>query len=46
MQRDRKQTGYIYRRAGFWVLRYRVRVMVDGKLRMVQRAKQLAQIDA
>ncbi len=45
MQRDRKQTGYIYRRAGFWVLRYRVRVMADGKLKTVQRAKQLAPID-
>jgi integrase len=46
MQRERKQNGYVYRRAGFWVLRYRVRVMEEGKLKTVQRAKQLAPIDA
>src|SRR5215472_15793547 len=46
MQRERKQSGYLYRHAGFWVLRYRVRVMEDGKLKTVQRAKQLAPIDA
>jgi integrase len=44
--RDRKQTGYIYRRGDWWVLRYRVQVFEGGNLRFIQRAQRLAPVDA
>ncbi len=44
--RDRKQTGHIYRRGNWWVLRYRVEVCEGGKLHVVQRAKRLAPVGA
>lgn len=45
MRRSR-QSGSITRRRGFWVLRYRERVAVNGEIRTVQRAVRLAPIDA
>jgi integrase len=42
--RNRKQNGYLYKRAGIWVLRYRETVSEAGELREVQRAKQIAPI--
>ncbi len=45
--RDRQQTGHVCRRGKWWVLRYRVQVRdSDGEVRVVQRAKRLAQVDA
>jgi integrase len=45
--RDRQQNGHIYRRGGWWVLRYRIEVCDgDGKVQVIQRAKKLAQVDA
>jgi integrase len=44
--RHRKQTGYLFRRRGWWILRYRVTVCDNGELRKVQRAKQLVLVDA
>ena len=45
MRRAREQkTGYVYRRGGFWVLRYRETINQDGELKTVHRAKQLDQI--
>lgn len=41
-----RQSGYIMRRRGWWVLRYRERVSVDGNIKTVQRAKRLAPVDA
>lgn len=38
------QTGYIYRRSGFWVLRYRENMLENGKIVRKQLAKQLAAI--
>jgi len=43
--RHRKQQGYVYKRGGWWVLRYRMTVCENGKLTVVQRAKQLARVD-
>jgi len=40
----KKQSGYIYPRAGWWVLRYRDSVIEDGKLVRKQLAKRLAPI--
>jgi len=40
----RKQTGYIYRRAGWWVLRYRETIVENGQLVRRHIAKQLAPI--
>ena len=42
----RKQTGCLVRRGGWWLLRYRMRVMEGGQLRSVNRAHKLCQIDA
>ena len=44
--RKAKQSGYIMRHRGWWVLRYRERVGVDGKITSVQRAKRLVAVDA
>src|ERR1039457_5178706 len=45
--RDRQQDGHVYRRGNWWVVRYRIQVCdSDGKVRVVQRAKKLAQVDA
>ncbi len=41
-----KQSGYLMRHRGWWVLRYRERVGVGGELSTIQRAKRLAPIDA
>ena len=40
----KKQFGYIYRRAGFWVLRYRENVIENGQVVRKQLAKRLAPI--
>lgn len=44
--RRAKQSGYIMRHRGWWVLRYRERVGVGGEIKTVQRAKRLAAVDA
>jgi len=44
--RKAKQSGYIMRHRGWWVLRYRERVGVGGKIETVQRAKRLAPVNA
>ena len=44
--RKTNQTGYIMRHRGWWVLRYRERVGVGGKIKTIQRAKRLAPVDA
>ena len=44
--RRAKQSGYIMRHRDWWVLRYRERVGVGGKIKTVQRAKRLAPVDA
>jgi hypothetical protein len=41
-----KQSGYIMRHRGWWVLRYRERVGIGGKIETVQRAKRLVPVDA
>jgi integrase len=43
--RKTNQAGYIMRHRGWWVLRYRERVGVGGKIKTVQRAKRLVPID-
>jgi len=40
----KKQNGYIYRRAGWWVLRYRENLLERGQIVRRQMAKQLAPI--
>lgn len=40
----KKQTGYIYPRAGWWVLRYRENVIENGRVIRKQLAKQLAEV--
>jgi integrase len=40
----RKQSGYIYKRAGWWVLRYRENLLEGGKVVRRQLAKQLSEI--
>jgi len=44
--RRTNQIGYITRHRGWWVLRYRERVGVGGKVKTIQRAKRLVLIDA
>ena len=44
--RKTNQAGYLMRHRGWWVLRYRERVGVGGKIKTVQRAKRLVPIDA
>jgi integrase len=44
MPRQRKQSGYIYQRAGWWVLRYRENVIENGQVIRKQMAKQLAPV--
>src|SRR5712692_8870595 len=44
--RKTNQAGYIMRHRGWWVLRYRERVGVGGKIKSVQRAKRLVLVDA
>ena len=44
--RRTKQSGYIVRRRGWWIVRYRERVGVGGVIQTVQRAKRLAPVDA
>jgi hypothetical protein len=44
--RKTNQAGYLMRHRGWWVLRYRERVGVGGKLKTVQRAKRLVPVDA
>jgi integrase len=43
-KRMKKQNGYIYRRAGWWVLRYRENLLENGRIVRKQLAKQLAEI--
>jgi integrase len=45
-KRERKQIGYVYRRANWWVLRYRIEVPDGESVRTVQRAKRLTPVDA
>jgi integrase len=40
----KKQSGYIYPRAGWWILRYRENVIENGQIIRKQLAKQLAEI--
>src|SRR6185437_1394618 len=40
-----KGTGSIYSRAGWWVLRYRETVNINGELKTVQRAIKVAPVD-
>jgi integrase len=42
----RKQTGCLVRRGGWWLLRYRMRAMEEGKLRSVNRAHKLCRVDS
>ncbi len=42
----REQTGHVYKRSGFWVLRYRQTINQGGELKTVQKGFQLAPIDA
>jgi len=44
--RDRKQTGHIYRRGNWWVLRYRVRGMRGRETARRPAAKRLAPVGA
>ena len=44
--RKTSQAGYLMRHRGWWVLRYRERVGVSGKIKSVQRAKRLVPVDA
>ena len=44
--RKTSQAGYVMRHRGWWVVRYRERVGVGGKIETVQRAKRLAPVDA
>lgn len=44
--RKTNQIGYITRHRGWWVLRYRERVGVGGKIKTIQRAKRLVPVDA
>jgi len=44
--RKTTQTGYIMRHHGWWVVRYRERVGINGEIKTVQRAKRLAPVDA
>jgi integrase len=41
MPRQRKQSGYVYQRAGWWVLRYREDVFEGGQIVRKQLARQL-----
>ncbi|SRR6266498_661726 len=41
MRRAREQSGYIYKRSGWWVLRYRENVLDGGQLKRRQLAKQI-----
>ena len=45
MQR-RRQGGCITRHRGWWVVRYRQQVFVDGKVKTVIRNRRLAPVDA
>jgi integrase len=40
----KKQSGYIYQRAGWWVLRYRENLLENGKIVRKQMAKQLTPV--
>jgi integrase len=44
MRRVREQSGYIYKRGGFWVLRYRENILENGQLRRRHLAKQIEQV--
>jgi integrase len=44
MRRAREQSGYIYKRGGWWVLRYRENVVDNGQVRRRQLAKQIEQV--
>lgn len=44
MRRAREQSGYIYKRGGWWVLRYREKVLEGGELKRRQLAKQIEQV--
>jgi|HubBroStandDraft_1064217.scaffolds.fasta_scaffold12646_5 hypothetical protein len=41
----RRQRGTIYKRNGWWVLRYRETLNQDGELKITQPARQLAPLD-
>ena len=44
MRRAREQSGYIYKRGGWWVLRYRENVLEGGVRKRRQRAKSVIQL--
>lgn len=44
MKRVKQQSGYIFKRAGKWILRYRVTINQGGELETVQKAKILAAV--
>jgi integrase len=46
MRRQRKQAGYIYQRAGWWVLRYREDLVENGQVTRRQLAKQIQPVAA
>jgi integrase len=44
MTRRREQSGYLYKRGEWWVLRYRATVNESGVLRRIQRAEKIASV--
>src|SRR5689334_14697310 len=40
----REQTGYVYRRRGFWILRFRQTINEHGTLKTIHRAERLAPV--
>jgi integrase len=44
MKRQKRQSGHLYQRAGWWVMRYRVTVSQNGVLSRVQRAERIVPI--
>src|SRR5690348_16373168 len=43
MRRQRAQTGHLYKRGNWWVLRYRQTINENGELKTIQRAVQLVE---
>ena len=46
MRRHRKQSGYVYQRAGWWVLRYREDIVENGQITRRQLAKQIEPVSS
>jgi integrase len=46
MTRDRKQTGYIYKKNGWWMLRYREDVVENGDISRKQLSKRIEPVTA